>query len=284
MPAIIAAAAFGLAWSLQRSDSSSAKTAVGAVVLGVGWWAAVTVSLSARQEWQVWPTEYWHHCLWPLMIWPLIAWSFIGSPTGEAISGSPRSTLSPILLAIAAAATAAFCLPRGEAWEDTYSVHGPVGVALMLSIFVNAWSLDAMARRGTERWVLLVALASLGGPIALAASTYASLTEWGLAMASATLAITIGGLLVRNRLATTSIAIVVAGSACLVAGGRFQTYEDHPLWLYALLLSLPSVIAFVDYFLKSRSTAVRVVVAAILSAATIATSVWFLLIRETETW
>ena len=49
-------------------------------------------------------------------------------------------------------------------------------------MLVNAWSLDRMARRHTERWVLLVALASLGGPLALAASTYASLTEWCVSM------------------------------------------------------------------------------------------------------
>ncbi|MFU7558211.1 hypothetical protein ACMFWY_06000 [Roseiconus sp. JC912] len=287
VPALIASLAFIISWRLQRPNASSVKRTIASMVLGIGWWSAIAVSLSARQDWQTWPSEYWHHCLRALLLWPAISWMPIGTDRQHPHPDHSRSiptSLAFALLTIAAAVTAVVCLPRGDAWQDTYSSHGPIGVGLVTCMILNTLALDAMSRRGTERWVLLVALASLGGPIALAASTYASLTEWGIAMASATTAITAGSLLVNNPAAKSSIGLILAASSSLVAAGRFQTYEDHPLWLYALLWLLPSLIATIDYFIKSRKSAIRITVSAIIASAAIATSVWYLLIRETEQW
>ena len=49
--------------------------------------------------------------------------------------------------AILSAITALICMPRGQSWGDTYPLHGPLGIALLLGLLLNAWSLDRMARR-----------------------------------------------------------------------------------------------------------------------------------------
>lgn len=235
----------------------------------------MAVAMMARQGFQLWPPDSWQRC-----VWPLLAWSFLAVGAIDTKDRSWRWLMTVTLSGV----TSFLCLPRGEAWEDTYEIQGLVGIGLTISMVANAWSLDRMARRGTERWLLLVSLAAFGGPFALAASTYASLAEWGLGLVSATTAFSLAGLLLKMDLVWAVAPGAASASVCLLAAGRFQTYEDHPSWLYAVMLLFPSLVASVDALLQGRSTWIRVAVAACLSMVAVGTSVWYVLIRETEAW
>ncbi|WP_160149550.1 hypothetical protein [Roseiconus lacunae] len=275
IPAVVTAGIFvALRW-IGPSSSRSEANRVQVLLLAVGWWLAITVSISARNAWQLWPSDYWQHAVWPLLGWCIYA---------AVCFGADRRSFRWILAAILSAIMAYVCLPRGEAWEDTYRLHGLIGISLTTCLLINVWALHEMAMRRAERWVMLVALASLGGPIALAASTYASLSEWGIAMASATAAIAVVGLASPTGLAAAVTPPVLAGGTAVIAAGRFQTYEDHPIWLYATMLLLPTIISAVDSIVSSRPTWLRVGVSAFFATIAIAVSVWFLLIRETESW
>ncbi|MEM6469087.1 MAG: hypothetical protein AAF802_05915 [Planctomycetota bacterium] len=274
-PAAIAAGAFVLGSLLDRILARSDRAKLGVLIFALGWWAAIATSLSARLEWQLWPSEWWRDGLWPLL-----GWSFLCLGCLDEEDRSWRW----MIVVLVAGLTAWICLPSGDDWTDLYHLHGPIGIVATLSLFANTWSLDQMSRGGAERWVLLVALASLGGPLTLAASCFASLTEWSVSMASATAIFAIATIVYKQTTAWGLAGMIAAAGTCITIAGRFQTYETHPVWLYALMFSLPSICASVDYFLRGRSGWMRVAVSAGLSAFVVGGLVWFLLIRETEPW
>ncbi|MEM8668961.1 MAG: hypothetical protein AAGG48_15680 [Planctomycetota bacterium] len=280
VPAVLAAGAVALGLTVKRIPNGT-KTQLDVLVFSLGWWAAIAVSLYGRQGW---PDAEWQLCLWPLTAWIVVTWllSFNGC-SSEAGRRTDTSWLACIVAA-ASGLTAYICLPRGEVWEDTYDLHGPWGILLTLTMMLNAWSLSVMVRRHAERWVMLVALASLGGPVALAAATYGSLTEWSVAMVSATIVFTFCGLVFPTSRVWEIAPIASAAGTCVIAAGRFQTFETYPSWLYGTMLFLPSGIAAVDFFVRRQATWKRVSIAGILAAAFVTTFIWFLLIRETESW
>ena len=75
---------------------------------------------------------------------------------------------------------------------------------------------------------------------------------------------------------------VVLFSASRIAAGRFYTYEDHPIWLYGLMLFAPSVIALVDVPLERGSTVMRVAIALITSLLLLGCVAWFILAGSAE--
>lgn len=219
------------------------------------------------------------------MLWVVFVWITSAFNRSPERSGNPTdSSWLWMLVAVASGLTSLACLPRGEIWTDSYHLHGLWGILLTLTMLINAWSLDSMSRRNTERWVLLVTLASLGGPVALGAATYGSLTEWAIAMVSATLVFSVGGLLVPNSQVCGIAPLTATAGTCVIAAGRFQTFQNYPPWIYGSMLLLPACIAILDFLLRKQSTWQRVLIASTVSIALIASSIWYLLIRQTESW
>ncbi|MEM6691100.1 MAG: hypothetical protein AAF664_16850 [Planctomycetota bacterium] len=275
VPALITTTVFFVGRVFHTDDNRSHRNQIATTFLAGGWWLAIALPLSARQDWAIWPIEFWH--------WPPIALFFWALATPALLVSDDRSWKWMLVVALSSL-TAWTCLPTGDAWEDTFPAHGVWGIALTLSMTSNAWALETMARRNTQRWVLLVSLASLGGPTALAASSYASLTEWGVAILTATGVLTILTLALRQTHAWICGIIASAAAMCVLAAGRFQTFEEHPQWLYGLLLFQPTIVSLIDRVSMRRSILLRVATAAALSSMIVGTSVWFFLIRETESW
>ena len=281
VPVVIATGAFALGRIASRFPSYK-KARIDIFTFAFGWWVSIAIALYGRQGW---PQAEWQLCLWPLIIWAVFAWfSSVFDLSVERPGHSTDNSWRWILVAVASGLTSLTCLPRGEIWTDSYHLHGPWGVLLTLAMLINAWSLDCMSRRNTERWVLLVTLASFGGPVALAAATYGSLTEWSVAMVSVTLVFSVAGLLVRDSQVCAIAPLAAAAGTCIIAAGRFQTFQDYPAWIYGLMLLLPACVAGLDFVLRKQPTWQRVLIASTVSIAIIATCIWYLLIRQTESW
>ena len=247
-----------------------------------GWWLSIAITLYGRHGW---PQAEWQLCLWPLIFWVVFVWlASAVNRLPERPGNSTESSWLWVLVAVASGLTSLMCLPRGEIWTDSYHLHGPWGILLTLTMCINAWSLDCMSRRNAERWVLLVTLASLGGPVALGAATYGSLAEWSIAMVSATLVFSLGGLLVFDSQVCAIAPLTATAGTCLVAAGRFQTFQNYPPWIYGSMLLLPACVASLDFLLRKQPTWLRVLSASAVSIALIATCIWYLLIRQTESW
>ncbi|MGI9474354.1 MAG: hypothetical protein ACR2NZ_22625, partial [Rubripirellula sp.] len=136
---------------------------------------------------------------------------------------------------------------------------------------------EHMARHNASRWSLLVTVGGLLGPLVLAATTYGSLTQWGLAVVVATFAASVVGIF-QPQTRVWVIAFPAWGAATLIAASaRFYTYENHSPWLYGLILFSPSIIALIDQVMDGRTERVRVIVSAAGSLLIVGSVCWLLL-------
>ncbi len=175
-------------------------------------------------------------------------------------------------------------MPSGDAWSDVLPLHRAWMTAVTVSCLVNAWSIDRISRSGASRWALWVVLAGLAGPMLLAAATYGALAEWMLAALAATFVLAIAASLNVSS-AVASAYPALATSASVTASARFYSYEDHPGWVFALILFLPTLIAAIDRPLRSQSGWRRVIVAGCVAAALVAVIAWMVLLHQPEeTW
>lgn len=187
-----------------------------------------------------------------------------------------------VVAGIAVTLVAMIAMPSGDGWSDMLAVHRFWMGAIITSGLFNLWLLDRMARRGADRWVMWVALAGLGSPTILAASAFAGLAEWFVAAIVATSVFAIAANLQKSTVIWCVLYPVVLFSGAGVAAGRFYTYEEHPTWLYGLMLFAPSVIALVDVPLERRSTVMRVAIALVTSLLVLGCVAWFVLAGSTE--
>ena len=250
------------------------------LLVTIGWCLAVGVTLFARQSksWtpdHAWPQEAWQQVLLPITIASLLL----------ALIAKQSTRLAEVrwvVAGIAVTLVAMFAMPSGDGWSDILPAHRFWMGAIITSGLFNLWLLDRMARRGADRWVMWVALASLGCPAILAASAFAGLAEWLVAAIVATSVVAIAASVQKETAMWCVLYPVVLFSASGIAAGRFYTYEDHPIWLYGLMLFAPSVIALVDVPLERRSTVMRVAIALITSLLLLGCVAWFILAGSAE--
>lgn len=172
-------------------------------------------------------------------------------------------------------------MPTGEGWSDTYELQPWWMVVVATSCLLNGFALESLALRRGGRWCLLVALAGLAGPMALAVSTYASLAEWTLSMVAATAAVALLGFLPRFADVWVIAFPISAAAAGIVAAARFYGYEEHSGWAYAAALYGPALVAIIDLPIHRRPNAQRIVTAALVAAALAGFCIWsFLLSGE----
>lgn len=276
VPLVITVAAALLAiWIVRRNHDSAVAGRLATAAIGLSWCGAVWLSVSARQDWQFYPEEFWRQGTIVLVGWAIwSAWCGQAADYGWLWVGAG-------LLAIASAAAS---LPTGENWQDTYPAHRGWMTAISAACLLNSWSLAVLIHRGAAAWAPLVALAALGGPTILAASTYASLAERGLAAIASTAAICLFALATRRPAMAAASLPALTLAAGLTAAGDFYSYLEHPQPLFAAILFLPSIVAMIDWPLRSKNGWLRSAVAAIVSATIVGISLWLILIRETESW
>ena len=260
VPASIAAGASWLA-----STRAGWVAAVGSVI---GWWLAVAIALAGCQGLQWWPEESWQR-----IIWPALGWVLFLSTTARFQGREWRWVLAGIL----AAWTAMVSMPQGEAWSDLFDLYRDWIPLLVVSCLANGFAIESMAKTGAGRWCLLVTVGALLGPLVLAATTYGSLAQWALALVVATFSQAVVGLF-RSKLPVWIAAFPAwAAAVGVVASARFYTYEEHPVWLYGLILFSPTLIASIDLAIHRRSERGRVIVSATASLLIIGAVTWTLL-------
>ena len=243
----------------------------GAAIVSATWWLAVTAALVGLMGWQWWPEDAWRQAVWPLLAWAIL----IGGTALWGGSDSWRWVVAGLL----AIGTGAIAMPGGSGWEDTLELHRTWAALIGASCLANAFALESLARTGGHRWSLLVALAALAGPMAMAASTYGSLAQWAFAMIVATLVIAALAVFSPLESGFWAAAIpVTAGGAGIAAAGRFYSYDTHPMWLYAAVLFLPVMITVIDLPLRKRNPWIRVIVSGLGSAAIAGLCIWRLLL------
>lgn len=273
-PAIVSLVCVLVASRVSRREHSLADSFVAGITV-LGWCGAIAITLMVRQQfdasaWSWSDLEAWQRIHVPLSLAALFL-ALTAHPTIRS------HEFRWIITALACLAVAVVALPSGEGWVDLLPVHRTWMAAVAGASLINVWLLDQMARRRTERWILLVALAGLGGPTMLAASAYAGLAEWGFAAIVTTLVYAIAAACRPTPPLWYVIYPATIFAVCTTAAGRFYTYEDHPGWLYGLVLLAPSWIAIADYFLRNRSQYLRVIIAAVLAASILLMAGWFFL-------
>jgi hypothetical protein len=228
---------------------------------------ALGLTLFGGQQAGWWPAEFWQQAAWPIAVGGVALGAVLGLPES-------RDRIRWLLAAVACCGTAYVTMPAGESWQDIVRLHRHWMLAMTLASFANIWMLEGIARHAGQRWVLLVVLAGLGGPLMLAVAAYASLAEW---IGAGVVAITVAalGALVSGRpglwgASYPGVLLSVSG----VAAARFYTYSDFPPWLYGILLLLPTVVGLIDIPLRKRSTAVRVTVAFFVSLILLGLAAW----------
>lgn len=240
-------------------------------VLGFGWSLAVLAGLVG---WRI-AGEYESSFLWPEDFWQrgylslFAATVLLATTTWPPVRRAPARWVSAGLLAMV---IASLSLPSGSGWEDALPAHQGWGLMLGGACLLGFWAVDRLAARGSDRWLSLVVLAMLAGPMFVAATTYGALTQWTLAAIAATLPCILfaaAGWL-RHGVVVGFAYSAVAFATSMVAAGRFFSYENHPWWTYLAFLLVAPAVALVDRGLSERKTWTRIAVAAFVSAGLIA--------------
>ncbi len=243
------------------------------LLAAVGWWLAVTVAMAGCQGWQWWPDDAWRQATWPILAWCVLLSGTATWPVAPGDRELQVNSLRWLTAGVLACLTALVAMPSGDEWSDTFHLHRVWMCGVAVSCLLNSFSLESIARRGGERWCLLVALAGLGGPMVLAASTYGSLAQWTLAVIVATLVMAVHTIVAATATTWAIVFPVVAAAAGITAAGRFYSYEDHSPWIYALMLFGPTLVAIIDYPIRNRPTRWRVTASGIVSLLIVGTCI-----------
>jgi len=266
----------------------------GPLILAIGWATAVIASLvgqrivSGDESSLAWPDDFWQRGYWGIATAAVL----LGATTGRPLADSGGRW---VVAALILYATAGIGMPSGEGWEDMIPLHRGWILLLGSSGLVGTWSLERMAMRrptesrdccGIDRWFPLVILATLAGPMFVAATTYGALVQWTIAAISATAVC--AAFAAAGRLAR-AVGIVYPSAVfaiVMVSAGRFYSYEDHPWWSYAGLLWVGPAVSFTDWLavrrLAGRRPLVRMMIAATVSILMIAASAGLQLVPSTE--
>ncbi len=281
---------------------------IGGIIVGLGWWMGMLIALAGRQ----WITAEigWAQRLqgveaWQTALWPLLLLAAVPSIVGDQSIAAVRM----VAAAVFASLLAYVVLPHGEAWQDSMNLHRPWSALIVASVMCNTFSLDGLIRSGAKVWSLLVMIAGIGPAFLLASLNYAAPAEWILAGLAATAGVLLAaswaafrepaqakGPVQNNEsdqingpviaVLSAAVTLPVAGLiATTVTTSRFYTWEEYPMWLYAVALFLPTIVVIIDFPLRQFNNKIRIPVAALCSVALIAACVGKLLLQEPpETW
>jgi len=243
--------------------------------LGMGWTLAVIAGLigqryiSGDESSLLWPSDFWQRGFWGMTA-AAVTMGLLG----------PNSTLRWVMGAIIAFSAAAFALPSGDGWDDALPLHRGWMLLLGGSGLASMWSLERLGRGTAEhlpadRWLPLVVLATLAGPMFVGVTTYSALATWTISAIVSTIVCVLFAAMGHLR-AVVGIAYP-ASIFCIVmiSAGRFYSYENHPWWTYAGILWVAPAVALSDGFVGKKSTAIRAGAAALIAIAMILwTVVW----------
>jgi hypothetical protein len=246
-----------------------------------GWSLAVGLAVGGRQSWELFPEDPWRQFLLPIGLVSL-ALSALHSVSNP----SPRTVWWRGLLAALGSLLAGYAImPAGEGWEDTVPLHRDWMLAVVASCVINIWSLDALCRRGGERWAGWVSVAGLAGVFLYAAGIYGGLAE---AICAGLIAAIVASILSGFKSLASSSAVIYPSClflACSTASARFYSYETPIPWVLGLILLQPALICCADLAVARKSGLTRVAIAAITALVILAILFWKLNpMAEDQSW
>lgn len=284
-PAILSLAFIVGGCAIHRSKAETGAGRLPAVLAVVGWSLAIGACMFARQELAWSALQAWQVVLAPIVIAALLLaacpWE---AESTQSINLKSNSGCWWLIASLGAVATAMWTMPTGDGWTDMLPLHRPWMASVAAASLLNVWSLERMRRHGAASWVLWVGLVGLLAPTLLAASAYGGLAEWMVSALVATFLFAIAASLMPQSNIGRLFPAVVLLAASTTATGRFYTYEEHPAWLYGLILLMPTCVSIPDVWLQERSTLIRVSTAVTVAVILLGVIGWFLLAEPTEDW
>ncbi len=175
-------------------------------------------------------------------------------------------------------------MPSGESWSDAVPQHRYWLPLVAMAAIANHWALRQLILRDAGRWVALVALASLAGPLLLCAASYSALLNVCLAVSTTVAIIAIAALLgfvvhVQGILLPTALcASAMSGSA------KFFSYDEPSAINYGLAMFLPVLVDALDRPLRGKPTWLRVFVAGTVCCAVVLLLGYRILGSNNEEW
>lgn len=232
-------------------------------------------------EWLDWEARY----QWQWLVWLLPA-SFLVLAVSyvQSESDATRTFFLWPALFLFSLAVHYVALFEMESWGDKWELaFHSILIGLIVSV-VNIGAIHELNLSGASRWSPLVLLGQLGCAAAIALQSYASLGEWILSSVGIVVGIACVTLAVKadtKPFGGWPFSILVYPLAIAAAVGIaltpfFQSRPLLPLWLHGIVLLLPAVVWFFDVvYGRYWRTWLRVVLAAIVSAAVLGGVIWF---------
>jgi len=294
VPGLIAVVTCVIVWrwtprSLGQIETTAQGHSLGLapLCLGVGWTLAVVAGLIGQRYVKVdessfwWSEDFSQRAYWG-MIAAAVVMGILGPIAPARFGWSRPEGADPsfrwVLAAAIVFASAAIALPDGDGWDDTLPLHRGWMLLLGTSGLASMWSLDRIGNRShgrqpADRWLPLVVLATLAGPMFVGATTYSSLATWTVSAISATLVCVLFAALGRLQAAVGIVYPAAVFCIAMISAGRFYSYEDHPWWTYAGILWVAPAVAVGDRWVGTKATPIRVGTAAVIAIAMILSTV-----------
>lgn len=252
-------------WARRRQQSlpgTHGQRIAGELMVSSAIALGIAASVLGRHSWEKAGELYWLHG-----ILPVIATVFLFAFVNGAQTRLFLVTGGACLLGSKA-------MPSGEEWAELLPLHATWAPLVIGAAVLNYLVLQRLAERGGQRWVLWLTLAGIGGSLTLASSCYASLTEWGVAVAVLTLVAATTATFAPTFPISGYILLGTMSMALITATARFYTYDEHPSWAYGTTLFLPSLVATLDGCWPARRNLLRPIIAAVVSGATVGLLFW----------
>jgi hypothetical protein len=298
VPGLIAIVTCLIAWRLTprtfgeidspASDCSNAAAqdrslGLAPLCLGLGWTLAVVAGLIGQRYVKgdesslLWPDDFWQRNYWG-MIAATVIMCTLGPALGTRFGWRRRQDADPsfrwVLAAVIVFASAAVALPGGDGWDDTSPLHRGWMLLLGASGLVSMWSLDRIGngspgRPPADRWLPLIVLATLAGPMFVGVTTYSALASSTVSAISATLVCVVFAALGRLKAAVGIVYPAAIFCIAMISAGRFYSYENHPWWTYTGLLWVAPAVAIGDWLFQAKASPIRMGTAAVIAIAMI---------------
>lgn len=195
---------------------------------------------------------------WCQVVWGLLLAALLGFNGKHNLTRHSSFWVTASMLSLA---TAFAIMPSGDSWNDTIPLHRYWLPLIAMAAIANHWALRQLVVRGAGRWVALVALASLAGPLLLCAASYSALLNVCLAVSTAVAVIAIVAAFGAVTDVQGILLPTVLCAASMSGSARFFSYDEPSAFNYGLAMFMPVLVDALDRPLHRQPTWQRVLVA-----------------------
>ena len=239
------------------------------------WWLGLFISLAAMSGLEWWSGDD----PWKRSVWPILASGLIASYC------SRNTTLGLAIVTSVACISAWIIFPTADSWKDIHPEYPFWCMAVVVSCVWNTLSMQGIATRHGHRWYLWIVVACLASVFIMAATSYSALANWSLAFWISSFALAMYFSLRHTNWSHSLAAPLILFASLMTATTRLFS-EGRSVWIYAIVLFLPTIVCTVDYLIfDPKKIGRRVLTAAILSVFLSAVVIWQLMYAgSSESW